>query len=202
MARKKTILIVFLAGIILLLTGFGSSYFWLTRIYLPQHIDTNENSRKLNEWIKLDEFTPPSDGIITADQFNYFLQVNHSLSFLFRRLRRQFEEHSWSIAFDIIKMQPEWAANKYIALKKFNLSPQEYDWIVQKVVTYWVYRWKESSITKLREYGWQLENISPDAKDKPINYELFLDHEDELIKLMEILWPENSLHKQLVADST
>jgi hypothetical protein len=99
-------------------------------------------------------------------------------------------------------MQPEWAANKYIALKKFNLSPQEYDWIVQQVVAYWLYRWKESSITKLREYGWELENISPDAGDKPINYELFLDHEDELIKLIEILWPENSLHEQLVADST
>ena len=44
MIRKRNLILILLAGIILLLTGFGSSYFWLTRIYLPREIDANENA--------------------------------------------------------------------------------------------------------------------------------------------------------------
>jgi hypothetical protein len=202
MARKRTILIIFFAGIILLITGFGSSYFWLTRIYLPEQIDTNENSQKLNQWVAVDNFIPPADGKITAQQFSLFMQTNLSLSFLFRKLRRQFEEHSWRFAIDIIKMQPEWQANKYVALKKFNLSPREYDWIVEQVVAYWIYRWQESSIAKLKEYGWELKNISINPKKKPVNYELFLEYEEELDALSEIFWPNTDLQNQLTTDST
>lgn len=202
MARKRTILMIFLAGIILLLTGFGSSYFWLTRIYLPEQIDANENARKLNEWAAIDDFVPPADGKITAQQFNLFMQTNHSLSFIFRKLRRQFEENRWRFAFDIIKMQPEWQAHKYIALKKFNLSPREYDWIADQVVAYWIYRWRENSIGKLRAYGWELKNIPSNGKIKPVNYELFLENEDELNDWLEIFWPNTNLQKQLNSDSS
>lgn len=201
MARKRTILMIFLAGIILLLTGFGSSYFWLTRIYLPEQIDANEDAQKLRDWAAKDNFLPPVDGKITTQQFNLFMQTNQSLSFLFRKLRKQFEENSWRFAFDIIKMQPEWQANKYVALKKFNLSPREYDWIAEQVVNYWIYRWKENSIAKLRAYGWKLKNISNDSNKKPVNYDLLLENEDDLNELREIFWPNTDLEKQLVADS-
>ena len=193
---------IFLAGFILLLTGFGSSYFWLTRIYLPEQIDANENAQKLNAWAAIDSFVPPADGKITVQQFNLFMQTNHSLSFLFRILRKQFEENSWRFAFDIIKMQPEWQANKYVALKKFNLSPLEYDWITEQVVAYWIYRWQENSIAKLRAYGWELKNIPSNTRTKPVNYELLLEHEDELNELREIFWPNTDLPKQFTGDSS
>ena len=201
MIRKRNLILILLAGIILLLTGFGSSYFWLTRIYLPREIDANENARELVQWTERDTFIPPEDRKLDERRLILFIHVNESLSFIFRKFRRQFEENSWRLAFDVIKMQPEWAGNKYLALKKFNLSPREYDWIVDLVIEFWIYRWKENSITKLREYGWELENMTPDPKEKPINYDLFLDNEDELNKLIEILWPEESLREQLVADS-
>jgi len=201
MARKRTLFLIFSAGIILLLTGLGSSYYWLTRIYLPKQIDANENASKLMEWTKNDDFIPPADGRINEAKLILFIQMNESLSFMFKKLRRQFEEHSWRLAFDIIKMQPEWGGNKYLALKKFNLSPREYDWMVNLAIEFWIYRWKEYSIERLHELGWKLENFTPNPKKKPLNYELLLKYEDDINKIFDILWPKEPINDRFVIDS-
>jgi hypothetical protein len=201
MIRKRNLIIILLAGIILLLTGFGSSYFWLTRIYLPREIDANENARELVQWTERDTFIPPDDRKLDEQRLILFIHVNESLSFIFRKFRRQFEENSWRLAFDVIKMQPEWAGNKYLALKKFNLTPREYDWIVDLVIEFWIYRWKENSIVKLRELGWELNDYKPNPKKKPVNYELLSRYEEELNKILEILWPDESMKNRLTVDS-
>jgi hypothetical protein len=198
MVRKRTIIFVFLAGLILLISGFGSSYYWLTKIYLPEQIDSNKNAKLLNEWILTDTFIPPSDGKITRNQLDLFIKVNSSLSFLLRKIRRQFEEYSWRIAFDIIQMQPEWAANKYLALKKFNLSPKEYDWIADQVLEFWIFRWKEESVAKLKEYGWELNSLSEQEENELVNYDIFIKNEKELNKIFSVL----STEMQAVPDSS
>ena len=48
----------------------------------------------------IENFISPADGKITPDQLNLFFKVNTSLTFLLRKIRRQFEEDSWRIAFD------------------------------------------------------------------------------------------------------
>jgi hypothetical protein len=197
MVRKRTIIFIFLAGLVLLISGFGSSYYWLTKIYLPETIDSNKNAKLLTEWILADKFIPPPDGKITPDHLNLFINVNASLTFLLRKIRQQFEEDSWRIAFDVIKMQPEWAANKYLALQKFKLSPKEYDWIAEQVLEFWIFRWKEDSVAKLKQYGWELNSFSLQNKNKPANYEVFKQKEKELNRIFGIL----STEKQAVQDS-
>ena len=187
-----------MAGLILLISGFGSSYYWLTKIYIPEKIDSNKNAKLLNEWILADSFIPPPDGKITPNQLDLFIKVNSSLSFLLRKIRRQFEEDSWRIAFDIIQMQPEWAANKYLALKKFKLSPKEYDWIADQVLEFWIFRWKEESVAKLKEYGWELNSLSEQEENKLLNYDLFKKNEKELNNIFSVL----STEKQAVLDSS
>lgn len=189
MNKKRVLWIIFLSAFILLLCGLGTSYFWLTRIYLPEQLDAHENARLLLIWEKEDIFSPPDQNKMTEHQLALFLQVNESLSAELHKIKREFEENSWWIAFDIIRLQPEWAGKKYLALRRFELSPKEYDWIVKCVLEFWIYRWKEESIEHLREFGWEFEEYSQDTK-KPANYELLLSYEDDLSRIFEILWPE------------
>jgi len=189
MTKKKILWIVFLSAAALLISGLASSYYWITRIYLPDQLDAHTNARLLYQWAQQDTFVPPANGKITEDQFLLFLEINESLSFEIQKLRQQFEENSWTIAFEIIKMQPEWAGKKYVALNKFNLSPKEYDWIVDSVIDFWIYKWKKESVENLRDYGWELESL-PEESSRPANYDLFVSHEKDLNRIFDILWPE------------
>ena len=190
MTRKKILWIILLSAAVLLVTGLASSYYWITRIYLPEQLDADENSRLLLKWEQEDQFEAGEDDIISEDQFLRFLQVNESLSVEIQKLQKQFEENSWTIAFEVIKIQPEWAGKKYLALKKFGLSPREYDWIVDSVINYWIYKWKKESVENLREYGWELESF-PEDTIQPVNYKIFTSHEDDLNRMFDLLWPEN-----------
>ena len=96
----------------------------------------------------------------------------------------------------MIKIQPEWARKKYNALNKYNLSPKEYDWIVESVIDFWIYKWKKETVENLRDYGWELESF-PEDSIQPANYNLFVSHEDDLNQIFDILWPE-----KLSSDST
>jgi hypothetical protein len=189
MTRKKILWIILLSAAVLLLSGLASSYYWITRIYLPEQLDADTNSRLLLQWEQEDNFVPPANGKITKEQFILFLLINESLSAEIQKLRKQFEENSWFIAFEVIKMQPEWAGKKYIALNKFNLSPKEYDWIVDSVIDFWIYKWKKESVENLRDYGWELESF-PEDSIQPVNYKLFVSHENDLNRIFDILWPE------------
>jgi hypothetical protein len=192
MSGKKILWIILLAAVILLVTGLASSYYWITRIYLPEQFDAHTNARLLMQWEKEDTFVPNKNNIITEEQFQRFLEVNESLSVETRKLQKQFEENSWTIAFEVIKIQPEWAGKKYIALKKFSLSPKEYDWISNSVIDYWIYKWKKESVENLREYGWELESF-PEDSVRPVNYKLFDAHEKNLNRMFDLLWPEQSI---------
>ena len=98
----------------LLVIALTSSYYWITRVYLPEQLDADENARLLVKWEKEDTFVPRESDIISEGQFSRFLQVNESLSVEIQKLQKQFEENSWSFAFEIIKIQPEWAGKKYL----------------------------------------------------------------------------------------
>jgi hypothetical protein len=198
MTRKKVLWISLLSAAILLLTGLASSYYWITRIYLPEHLDADENARLLVQWEKEDPFIPEENALISETQFARFLQVNESLSVEIQKLQKHFEENSWSFAFEVIKIQPEWAGKKYIALKKFGLSPKEYDWIADSVIEYWIYNWKKESVENLREYGWEMESFPQDSIP-PSNYVLFTHHEKELNRMFDLLWPEKSISDSISA---
>jgi hypothetical protein len=116
MTRKKILWIILLSAAVLLLSGLTSSYYWITRIYLPEQMDAHANSRLLLQWENEDTFVPAANGKITEEQLMLFVQINESLSADIQKLRKQFEENSWFIAFEMIKMQPEWAGKKYLAL--------------------------------------------------------------------------------------
>jgi len=201
MNRKKTILLIILAGFILLISGIGSSFYWLVRIYLPEQINTDENARKYSDWYRTDPFVPPADQSIRLDQMDAFLNVNESLVFLLKKIHRPVEQNTWRLAIDMIKMQPEWIAHKYQALKKFNLSPHEYEWIENEVVHFWIYRWKESSLSKLKEYGWTMQMFSDSTASKPANYSILLEHEKEINGIFDLLWPDNKILQTMAADS-
>ena len=94
-------------------------------------------------------------------------------------------------------MRPKWIGIKYRALEKCHISPKEYDWIADRVIDFWVYRWKEESIERLNEYGWEFDEMVSDST-KPINYELLLGHEEELYLIFDIIWPE----KPTITDSS
>jgi hypothetical protein len=192
MTRKKVLWIIFLTAAVLLVTGLASSYYWITRVYLPEQLDADENYRLLIKWEQEDLFKPDENKIITEEQFLKFLQVNESLSIEIQKLQKQFEENSWFIAFEVIKMQPEWAGKKYLALKRFGLSPKEYDWISDSVIDYWIYKWKKESVENLREYGWELESFPKDSI-QPVNSKMFTKHEEDLNRMFDLLWPEKSI---------
>ena len=192
MNQKKIFPYIFISLVVLLLVGMGGIYLLMTRIYPPEQVDTNEDAKKMIQWEVDDTYFSPPDGLITNNQLNRFLNVNRELtSFLFK-VRRQFEENSWQIAFDIIRMRPEWIGIKYRALEKCHISPKEYDWIADRVIDFWVYRWKEESIERLNEYGWEFDEFVGDSI-RPVNYELLLKHEEELNFIFDIIWPEKPL---------
>jgi hypothetical protein len=191
MTRKRILWIILLSAVILLVTGLASSYYWIANIYLPEQMDAHSNSRLLLKWEKEDLFVAADNAKISEQQFIRFLQINESLSNEIQKLRKQFEENSWLIAFEVIKIQPEWAGKKYLALKKFNLSPKEYNWIADSVIEFWIYKWKKESVENLRDYGWELESF-PEDSSQPVNYELFTTHEDDLNRIFDLLWPETS----------
>ncbi len=83
MLKKHPLLIIFAAGIILLISGVGTSYFWLTRIYLPEQIDANDDAKKLHEWHDTDPFSPPVDQRVSRKQLDKFLMINESLFYFF-----------------------------------------------------------------------------------------------------------------------
>lgn len=201
MIKKRTYWIVFLCGFVLFLSGIGTSYYWITQIYLPQQMNTHINSKLLIEWTADDQFTPPSDGKISEEDINKFLLINESLTSELQQLRKLFEKSSWDIAFEVIKMQPEWAGKKYLALKKFGMTPKEYDWIVGCVINYWIYRWKEESLQNLLDFGWTLDDTTQ-ISGKPQNYELFNDHEEDLNRIFYILWPEKQQWEQTQTDTS
>jgi hypothetical protein len=201
MTRKKGILLFVCIGLIVI-AGIISSFFWLFRIYLPDQINTNENARRYQDWYNQDSFVPPVDRLINDAQINSFLNVNEDLAVLLKKLRRKLEENKWRMAIDILKMQPEWIAHKYLALRKYHLSPREYEWIEKEIVRFWIYRWQESSLVKLRQYGWEMQMFSNAMNDrKPENYELLIKQEKELNKIFDILWPDETVLQTIAADS-
>lgn len=180
MFKKHPLLIIFIAGFILLLSGIGTSYYWLTRIYLPDQINSNDDAKKLAEWTASDSFTPPEDNYIIKIQLENFLLVNESLYFLLHQLNNDYNDSQWQVVFEMIKLQPEWQAKKYLALKKFDLSPLEYDFIANEITKYWIERLKEKSVEHLKKLGWEILQDKKDSAIQSINYELFNSKEEQL----------------------
>jgi len=195
MARTRTKIIVFFAGLFILLSGFGSSYFWITQVYLPDIINADENARLYQQWFDQDTFQASLNKPVSREQLEKFLRINESLYFLLQRLRQHFEENSWTMAIDMVQMHPEWLANKYLALKKHGLSPREYDWIANCVVEFWIYRWKQESAEKLEDYGWEVKPSLRSDRLCAENYTLFLNYEDDLNKILDILWPQEQANR-------
>ena len=194
MITKRTLWIVLFAAIVLLICSIATSVYWLTQIYLPQQMDVHKNARLLVQWEEQDLYLPPENQLISQEKLILFIKVNESLYAQLQKIRQELENHFWTIAFEMIRLQPEWAGQKYLALKKFHLSPKEYDWIAEQVVDFWIFRWKEESLENLAEYGWNFEDSEPDS-EKPVNYELFLDYEEDLNRIFDILWREKSADK-------
>jgi hypothetical protein len=201
MFKKHTLLIIFAAGIILLMSGIGTSYYWLTRIYLPDQINSNENAKKLTEWTDTDSFIPPSDNCISENQLNKFLLVNESLYFLLQQLNKDYNESQWHVVFELIKLQPEWQAKKYLALKKFDLSPLEYEFIANEITEYWIDRLREKSIEHLKELGWEILHDKIDSTNHSINYDLFNSKEDQLNNIFTLFLSQNVNNMFLESDT-
>jgi hypothetical protein len=201
MSRKKTILLLILAAIVLLMSGIGSSFYWLVHIYLPDQINTDENIRRYSEWYTTDSFVPPADLSIGRERMNAFLQVNESLVFLLKKMQRPGENNRWRMAMDLIQSQPEWIAHKYQALKKFNLSPREYEWIEKEIMHFWIYRWKEISLSKLQEFSWTRQMVSDSISSKPVNYTILLEYEKEINGILNIFWSDHTALKTMSSDS-
>lgn len=186
---NKTYLVVIASTLVALCTGFAISYYWITDIYLSEKIEANANALKLKHWYRNDHFHPPVDGQINQEQVVAFIKVNKDLAHMLERIRRKFEEKSWFIAIDVIQMQPEWQEKKFLALKKHNLSPLEYDWIVDQVIHFWAFQWQKQYLQDLRELGWNFDNLKWDANKYPQNYDILKSYESELNDIINILWP-------------
>jgi len=199
--KKKSFLIILFSTIFALILGSTGSYYWIKNVYLKEKIEDNLNAVKLNEWYQKDAFHPPANNKISDEQIQAFINANQHLAYLLERMQKQFKESSWSIAFEVIKMQPEWQASKYVALQECHLSPMEYDWIAEQVVHFWVYRWKQESLLVLKEYGWSFDNLEHNEHTILVNYDILLKHEAELIKIFNILWPEHNPIKMFNRDS-
>jgi len=189
--KKHPLLIVFATGFILLISGIGTSYFWLTRIYLPEQINSNENAKKLIEWSESDNYLPPKNQTVSNDQLNKFLFVNENLHFLLQQLNKDYSESQWQVVFELIKLQPEWQANKYLALKKFELSPMEYEFIAEEITKYWIKRLKEKSAEHLEEMGWEILQNQTDSTVHSKNYDLFNSREDQLNNIFTLFLTED-----------
>jgi len=201
-AKKKYFIIILLSTGFALILGTTISYYWIKNVYLKEKIEANQDAAMLNQWYMEDTFRPPEDNKIKPEQIQAFIHANQHLSYLLERMQKEFQENSWSIAFEVIKMQPEWQARKFVALQEVHLSPMEYDWIADQVAHFWIYRWKEESRQMLKEYGWSFENIDQNENAIQINYDLLLRYESDLNKIFNILWPERNTKKVLSADSS
>lgn len=199
--KKKYFLIILFSTIFALTLGSTGSYYWIKNVYLKEKFEANLNAVKLKEWYQKDSFCPPTNNKISDEQIQAFINANQHLAYLLERMQKQFQESSWSIAFEVIKMQPEWQASKYVALQECHLSPMEYDWIADQVVHFWVYRWKQESLQVLKEYGWSFDNLDHDDYNILVNYDILLKHEAELIKIFNLLWPEHNPTKMFTRDS-
>lgn len=204
--RKHKLLIIFLSGFLLLITGIGSSYFWLVEIYLPEKIDANKNARLLEEWKLTDSFSVPPDHQISPAQLEKYLLVQSSLLYMAQRIKKQVGDESyWGLTFDLIRMHPEWLGRKYLALKKFGMTPKEYDFINLELEEFWHYRFKEISLARLREMGFTVLPDSVNARFLPCNYEMLKEKESELSRIFQVLFPKqvnNILHKHdAISDS-
>ena len=200
MPKRNVLWISLLCGFILLLSGLGGGYLLITRVYLPEEMNGDTDTQLLLRWEKEDPYLPPPDGIIRPEELNKFLQVNDSLAVYLKEIKKQFAENSWRIAFDVIKMQPRWAGIKYQALRQNHLSPKQYNWISDRVIDFWIYRWKEESLVKLREFGWEFGSDQPD-QERPLNYDILAAHENELNQIFDILWPEKPYVQEEPTDS-
>ena len=200
-SKKKYTLIILFSTLFALILGAVISWYWIKNVYLKEKIEANVDAASLNKWYLEDTFLPPENNKISDDQIQAFIHVNRHLAYLLERMRKEFEESTWSIAFEVIKMQPEWQARKYIALQESNLSPVEYDWIADQVAYFWIYRWKEESRQMLKEYGWSIENINQNEDLVRVNYDLLLRYENDLSKIFDILWPERDRTKVLGSDT-
>ena len=81
------------------------------------------------------------------------------------------------------------------------MSPVEYDWIVDQVIRFWIYRWKKESVEKFKSYGWSLDNVDHSEEIFSPNYELLLSYNAELNQIYNLLWPEETAHKISKPDS-
>lgn len=190
--KKKYFLIILFSTIFALTLGSAGSYYWIKNVYLKENFAANLNAVQLKKWYQKDTFYPPANNKISDKQIQAFINANQHLSYLLERMQKQFQENSWSIAFEVIKMQPEWQASKYTALRECHLSPMEYDWIADQVVHFWMYRWKQESLQVLKEYGWSFDNLEHDEHTILVNYDILLKYEAELIKIFNILWPDRN----------
>jgi hypothetical protein len=202
MIKKHPLLIIFAAGFILLLSGIGTSYYWLTRIYLPDQINSNENAKNLVEWTEADSFAPPVDNTVSVSQINKFLLVNESLYFLLQQLNKDYSESQWYVVFEMIKLQPEWQAKKYLALKKFKLSPLEHEFITEEITKYWIDRLKEKSAEHLKEMGWEILQNRIDSTQHSKNYELFNSKEDQLNNIFTLFLSQDVKNMFMENDTT
>lgn len=201
MTRKKNILIILSAIVIALIIGTLGSYYYIKHVYLREQIETNAHAQNLLNWYETDRFTPPADNRISEAQLINFFKLNHDLIYLVQKVHTEIENNNWMIGFEVLKMQPEWLSAKYLGLKKYGLSPLEYDWIVRQVIYFWFFRWRENSIEKLRDSGWTPENMEFADRPKPPNYYLFLEYEDDLNLIFELLWPDQSSADIILPDS-
>jgi len=201
LSKKHPLLIIFAAGFILFISGIGTSYYWLTRVYLPEQINSNENAKKLIEWTESDSYVHPSDNTVTENQINKFLLVNESLYLLLQQLNKDYSESQWQVVFEMIKLQPEWQANKYLALKKYGLSPLEYDLVAEEITKYWIKRLKEKSAEHLKEMGWEILQDQTDSTVHSINYDLFNSKEDQLNNIFTLFLTQDVKEMFMGSDS-
>ena len=201
MTRKKNLIIILAAVVVALIVGFTGSYHYIKYVYLREQIETNVNAKELLAWYETDNFVPPADNRISEIQLINFFKVNHDLIYLVQKVHDEIENNRWLLGFEVLKMQPEWLSAKYTGLKKYQLSPLEYDWIVRQVIYFWFFRWQENSMEKLRDSGWTPDSMEFVNRAKPPNYYLFLEYEDDLDLIFELLWPEHSSGEIMRPDS-
>ena len=191
MLKKHPLLIVLAAGFILLLSGIGTSYYWLTHIYIPEQINSNENAKKLQTWTLNDTFLPPTDSQITESQLEKFIQINQNLHGLLKKLKKEYSESQWQTILEMIKLQPEWRAQKYLSLKKYGMSPLEYEFVTDQITQYWILRFKEKYAEQLNEMGWEMLKEKMDSTIHSENYNLFFSKEEQLNNLFTLFLTED-----------
>jgi hypothetical protein len=198
MFKNHPLIIIFAAGFILLLSGIGTSYYWLTRIYIPEQINSNENAKKLVEWTENDTFNPSNNNKITEIQLERFIKINKTLYALLIKLKKDYSDSQWQTIVEMVKMQPAWKAQKYLALKKYQMSPKEYEYINDQIRKHWILRFKEKSAEQLKEMGWEMFEDRLDSTNRSENYDLFSLREDQLNSIFTLFLSDEV--KNLLSD--